>query len=391
VSFTTNHSWWQNDFNLWNSLLAKQPDRTLLIQETGLQRELNLDETARRTPESEAALLERKIAASFIEGTGAIEWLWNTNSYMTESNETPIGAVRIDATEKPEATLLRGYAKFAAALSNHLQNPRRPAIVLVTSQAAQFSVVGDAQLAAQRKTVRALAYQNRLSLSAIAENRIAQLGTPKLAILPSPQALTQPAWRALLEYVNNGGNLLITGPVERDEHWQQAHRLEELNVEADVGPITFHNAELTAGSSTIPLSFDQQAQFWLDALEFAGGATFKEISYGKGRIFWAAYPVELAEGSDAAAALYAEVARRVGVSPMFEVQKPLAAGVLVFPTELEDAVLYVVISDAAEGSKVDLRDAITGARVSFAIAGEHAALLVIGKKERAVVASYGLH
>jgi hypothetical protein len=76
---------------------------------------------------------------------------------------------------------------------------------------------------------------------------------------------------------------------------------------------------------------------------------------------------------------------------MFEVQKPLAAGVLVFPTELEDAVLYVVISDAAEGSKVDLRDAITGARVSFAIAGEHAALLVIGKKERAVVASYGLH
>ena len=34
----------------------------MLIQETGLQRELNLDETARRTPENEAALLERKIA-----------------------------------------------------------------------------------------------------------------------------------------------------------------------------------------------------------------------------------------------------------------------------------------------------------------------------------------
>ena len=68
VDFTTNHSWWQNDFTLWDSLLAKQPGKAMLIQETGLQRELNLDEVARRTPENEAALLERKIASSFIQG-----------------------------------------------------------------------------------------------------------------------------------------------------------------------------------------------------------------------------------------------------------------------------------------------------------------------------------
>ena len=54
VDFTTNHSWWQNDYVLWDSLLAKQPGKTMLIQETGLQRELNPDEIARRTPENEA-------------------------------------------------------------------------------------------------------------------------------------------------------------------------------------------------------------------------------------------------------------------------------------------------------------------------------------------------
>ena len=80
IDFTTNHSWWQNDFVVWDSLLAKQPGKAMLIQETGLQRELNPDEIARRTPESEAALLERKVAASFIQGSGAMEWLWNTNS-----------------------------------------------------------------------------------------------------------------------------------------------------------------------------------------------------------------------------------------------------------------------------------------------------------------------
>ena len=53
VDFTTNHSWWQNDYVLWDSLLAKQPGQAMLIQETGLQRELNLDEIARRDPEHE--------------------------------------------------------------------------------------------------------------------------------------------------------------------------------------------------------------------------------------------------------------------------------------------------------------------------------------------------
>ena len=33
--------------------------------------------------EHEASLLERKVLL-FAQGAGAIEWLWNTNSYMTE-------------------------------------------------------------------------------------------------------------------------------------------------------------------------------------------------------------------------------------------------------------------------------------------------------------------
>src|SRR5260370_40189109 len=111
----------------------------MLIQETGLQRELNLDEIARRTPESEAALLERKIAISFIQGSGAIEWLWNTNSYMTEGGETPIGAIRTDGTEKPEAKLMRACARFATSLHVHLRHPASSSFAEITSQSAQFS------------------------------------------------------------------------------------------------------------------------------------------------------------------------------------------------------------------------------------------------------------
>lgn len=389
VDFTTNHSWWLNDYVLWDSLLAKQPGETLLIQETGLQRELNLNETARRTPENEAALLERKIATSYIQGSGAIEWLWNTNSYMTESNETPIGAVFPDATEKPEAILLRAYAGFSKSLSPHLRNPQLPAVAIVTSQAAQFSVIQPLQLEAQQKAVRALAYSDRLAAYAIAENQIDKLGTPKLAILPSAQSLTDKAWRALLQYANQGGNLLITGPVDYDEHWQHAGRAAQLKVEAQTEPLVFHNASLKLNDRTLTLSFDTQKQTWLEALRFNDGSTLKEIPYGRGRIFWTAYPVELAEGTQPAADLYAYVAGRVGIAAAFDLQGTISPGVLIYPTVLEDSVMYVMVSDAAEDARIDLRDKLTGARLSLVLPSQHAAIAVIGKSEKAVVAKYG--
>jgi hypothetical protein len=389
VDFTTNHSWWQNDYVLWDSLLAKQPGEAMLIQETGLQRELNLDEITRRDPEHEASLLERKVAAAFAHGAGAIEWLWNTNSYMTESNETPIGLIRPDGTEKPEAGVMRAIAKFAPSLGEHFRNPELPAIALITSQAAQFSVLSDLQLEAQRKAVRALAYHDRLTLYAVAENQLAKLGTPKLVILPSPQALTEAAWQALLKYVEDGGNLLITGPVDRDEHWHVMGRGADLKVDAQVEPLMFHAAVLNAGGRSIPLSFDQQKQNLIESLRFGDGSTLKEFPRGKGRVFWTAYPVELAEGTDAAAALYSYVAGRVGVAPLYDVQGPVSPGVLIFPMVLEDAVLYIMASDSAEDVQIDLRDKTTGASLKLKLAGQRAAMAVVSRKSGGLVARYG--
>ena len=389
VDFTTNHSWWQNDYVLWDSLLAKQPDQAMLIQETGLQREVNLDEIARRDPEHEASLLERKVATAFAQGAGAIEWLWNTNSYMTESNETPIGLIRPDGTEKPEAAVMRAFAGFAPLIDEHLRAPEQPSIAMVTSQAAQFSVLGELQLTAQRKAVRALAYQDQLTLYAVAENQIAKLGSPKLAILPSPQALTEAAWQALLKYAGAGGNLLITGPVDRDEHWHSVSRMAQLKLAAEVEPLMFHNAVVMIDGRAIPMSFDQEKQNLVESMRFADGSSFKEIIYGKGRIFWAAYPAELAEGTDAAAALYSYVAEKAGISPMFELSSAVSPGVLIFPISLADTVLYIMTSESADDATINLRDKSTGVRLSLKLAGQHAALALIGKQKKTVLAKYG--
>ena len=389
VDFTTNHSWWQNDYILWDSLAAKQPGLTMLVQETGLQRELNIDEIARRTPENEAALLERKIASAFIRGSGAIEWLWNTNSYMTESNETPIGAVRTDFTEKPEASVLRAFAQFAPSLQEHLREPQQPPIAIITSQAAQYSVLADFQLEAQRRAVRALAYEAHLPAFVIAENQIEHLGSPKLAILPSAQALGEPAWVALLKYVDAGGNLLITGPIDRDEHWQTVFRANAVGINSHTEPLTYHNATISLPSHPLALAFGQQQQTWLDALHFEDGSTFKTIPHGKGQIFWAAFPVELAEHLQSTVDLYQYVASRLSIQSMFSVQSALPAGVLIFPTVLADSVLYVMVSDAASDTAINLRDQTTNVPLTLTLNSQHAAIAVIGKKEKKVVAKFG--
>ena len=397
VDFTTNHTWWQNDHLLWDSLVAKQPGKAMLIQETGLQRELTPDEIARRTPEQEAALFERKVALSFVQGSGAIEWLWNSNSYMTESNETPIGALHADGTEKPEATVLRDMAKFAAAASPHLVNPRRPDIAVVTSQAAQYSVQAELQIAAQQNAVRTLGYDLHQPCFLIAENQIDTLGSPKLVLLPSAQALRESTWQALLRYVKAGGNLLVTGPVSRDEHWHLIDRFTPLGFRATVEPLTFHSAPdlllgngVPAGLSTvpIPLVFDQQRQQLLEYLKFSDGSTVQSIALEKGRITWTSYPVELAEGLLGTSRLYQALITASGNQAAFTSESTIS-GVLCYRVDLEDAVLYVLESESGRDTEIDLRDGLTGAQLKLRLPAERAVLALLDKKTKQVIARYG--
>jgi hypothetical protein len=397
VDFTTNHSWWQNDYLLWDSVVAKQPGKAMLIQETGLQRELTLDEIARRTEEQEAWLFERKSAMAFVQGSGSIEWLWNANSYMTESNETPIGALHPDGTEKAEATMLRDMAKFAANASPYLKDPKLPSVAVITSQAAQFSVQGDLQLLAQQGAVRALGYEVHQPFYVVAENQIENLGTPTLAILPSAQALRESTWQGLMKYVQSGGSLLITGSVSRDEHWHLVDRLTSLHLSGKTEPMTQHNAAISferapdklGKSATIGVTFEQARQQSLEFVRFENGATVQVVNSGKGKIFWVSYPVELGEGAEASASVYRGVLSRIGIQQPFVFSGDVPKGTLLFPIELKAAVLYVLESETAQDSDVQWKDGVTGAELKVHLRGQRAALLIVEKASKKIVAQYG--
>jgi len=49
----------------------------------------------------------------------------------------------------------------------------------------------------------------------------------------------------LSSYGKNDSDLVITGPVDSDEHWHRVARAAELKLRAEVEPLMFHNSAIT--------------------------------------------------------------------------------------------------------------------------------------------------
>lgn len=381
LDFTTTHTWWLNDALLWDSLVAKAPGKPMLTQETGFQREWGLDGRPRRDTASEASILERKIAVALATGTGAIQWLWNVNAWMTSEQEVTIGAVRPDGTEKPEVEVMRKFAKFASVARDHFKDPELPDVAIVTSQALQYSVLGNAAIEAQQRAVRVLSVDLHAPACVVTENKVASLGRPKLVIVPAPQALSEAAWQKLIAYVQGGGKMLITGSPERDDRWRRTRRLRDLGIEAVAEPLTFRAGEMTLGDRKIVVQFAGPRQLTLESLRMANGWAEKQV--GKGTLFIAAYPVELAEAPDATASIYSFALDRAGVRPPYEGASP---GVLVRPVVFADSILYLLLSESGTDQDVDIRDRVSGGRLRLRLGSQRAALLLLDRKTGAVLA-----
>jgi len=388
IDFTVTHPWWQDDALLLDSLVAKLPGKAMLIQEVGVQRSPQIDDIERRSPEDTARLLERKLAIAAVTSAGAIQWLWHTNAYMKNDNEAVIGALRSDATEKPEALTLRRFAEFAAASRGRLSDAEPPKVAIVTSQAFQYSALNWLALEAQAKAVRALEYSCRVPATVVAENRLAELGKPQLVILPSPHALTDEAWERLLQYVEQGGNLLITGSIERDLHWQATARLQALGLDATPQPLLYRQAQLDLGTRSIALSFDAPKQQFAEALATADGKTFHELRRGRGTIFVVNFPVELAEGLEPAVAVYGWVLQQLKIDPLFSGRFP-SAGVLIRRAAFRDAILYAFASESGRDEEIDIRDRETGAAFHFRLGAQRARLLLLTRRPVQVIAAFG--
>ena len=137
----------------------------------------------------------------------------------------------------------------------------------------------------------------------------------------------------------------------------------------------------------VPVSFADQA--FIDELRFPDQSGWKELTIGKGKLLIASYPVEMSEGNDATAAVYAAALRRAGVEPPYEVKQlsvgsPGAThGVSKTPSSTSSCRRV----DATNPSTSATR--LTGAEIKFTLPEQRAALVLLNKKDGKVIGTYG--
>lgn len=283
VDFASIHTWWYNDAQYWDSVMARPVDTPLLVSETGIMNRELLSGESIRDPESNALLLARKIAHAFAGGAfGVVQWCYEVNPYMASDNEVAIGAKRADGSYKPEHAVLRRLGRFVRENREKFRDPESPEIVLISP-------------ASDRWTPRSLAQQaTRRALDAIPEavqvvpeyRTATDLGNPRIIVLPACRGLADQAWQDIERAVQDGATLLCSGWFETDDVGLPAHRIGGEHRSLHL----VEQVEMPAGTTTFRFPLDA-TQSW-----FAGAGVPFWFERGQGRVVHHPLPLEWSEG-----------------------------------------------------------------------------------------------
>jgi hypothetical protein len=378
VGFTTNHTYWQDDALLWDSVAAKVPGTPNITGETGYQPSWAPDGTWRYDEITGLGLTERKWALGFAAGsTGAMQWDW--------AREVDFGMQRSDGSAKLWENMMRDLGTFATAAAPHARSLKLPPIAIVLPESLQLSVFNPTALEAQQAAVRTLYAEAHGSAYAVGEYQIDQLGTPRLILLPSPYALTDTAWSALLVHVRDGATLLITGPFDADAHLHPTPRATQLGLPYATEPLQLREQSLHWPGGSDRFTFGGNKTTALNVATLADGSQWKDLPLGKGRILFSTLPLELGENQAALGRVYAYAMQRSGVAPL-RVLGPRNPGILIAPTVYADATLFVVTSETT-ASTVSFIDPRSHATLTTDLAAGRAALVMVGTNGK-ILASY---
>ena len=382
VSYTVNHTWWRDDALLWNSVAAKSPDKPNLIGETGPQPVWGMDGSWRWDDVQGLGLEERKLVLGFANAnTGVLHWDWSRDEIFS--------LLRRDGSSKQWMNAVSGVAAFARDAEAHATEATPPEIALVLPQSLQLSVFGSWALAVQQNAVRALYNYARATAVATGEYQLSRMPGAKLIIVPAPWVMCREAWDQLMGRVKAGATLLVSGRIDADEHWMPVpERTREWNVEYSPGAMASREVELNWPGGKSRLSYSGDRTTYAERGFLGGGKTFVEVPLGAGRILYFAPPLELADQLDEIGRVYRYAMKRAGVTLPYETgcEDP---GILICPTRLPDATLYVLTSESAGNAPVAFRDNLSGAGFRISIPPGRGALLLVGRDGR-IVASYNV-
>jgi hypothetical protein len=378
VAFTTNHTYWQDDALLWDSFAAKRVGQPNITGETGYQPVWAPDGVWRYDELTGMNLIERKWALGFAAGSsGALQWDW--------AREADFGIQRSDGSAKIWESQMQALGEFARKAAPLATGIELPQVAMVLPQSLQLSVGNGFAIEAQQTAVRALYGYARSQAYAVGEYQIDQLGSPKLILLPSPSGLTQAAWQAILDRVKNGAVLLVTGPFDGDAHMHVTGRQSAIGLDDQTVALSEREQLMRFPGGDEKLVFSGNKTTYLNRAELPDGSGWAEKSLGRGKVLFAALPIELNDNLAAVGDVYRYALNAAGVKPVYST--PISdPGIIICPTEYPDATLYVITSET-DGKRVDFTDLRSGKHLTGSLENGRAAILLIGKDGK-LVSSY---
>lgn len=381
VDYTTVHTWWLMDQLVWDGIFGKAPDKPSLIQETGIMYLETADNRAKRTEAELHNILERKYAYAFSTGgAGAVQWLWNTNYYMNNINESNIGAIRADGTAKPEADVSYDFGRFIGQLYDLFEGRQLEETAVIFPYSNDFSnrrfaCEGTAAL------TRVLAYDLNVPFRALGEYHLDALkgAPPKLIIVPSAHNFSDEAMQKLVAHIEQyGGTLLVTGPISLDAYWYPSERLEKLIGSTRYGNV-LREEHLRIGGEEYPVSFGQrriaEVVKQTHSEDQSGPVTVKEYPLGKGKLLWCPLPVELNERKEGIQQLYTHALKLAGVQEELQWLKGGdQPGVYGRKLRFDQGSLYIFVSEDSADQPIEVSDPATSARYAFLLPSERSVL-----------------
>ncbi|QCT02307.1 glycoside hydrolase family protein [Paenibacillus algicola] len=386
ADYTTVHSWWLNDNLVWDGIFAKTPDKPNLIQETGIMYVETPEGRAKRSEAELRNILERKYAYAFSTGgAGAVQWIWNTNFYMDNANESHIGAVRADGTEKPEADVSYDFGVFMNGIRDLFKGRELEEGAVVFPYSNDFS---NRKLAIEATTTatRVLAYELNMPFRAVGEYDLSSLRKQpvKWILLPSAHNLDDQAFAELVSIVEEtGAVLLLTGPLSLDAYWRQVGRLENELGQAKMVNVRREEA-LEIGNTVYPVSYGSRKIAQVSKEVRSGGKLdqgltgLHSVQMGTGRLIWCPLPVELNDRIEPVAALYSYMLKQACAKSELEwIHGGQMAGVYGTVLRFAEGSLYVFSSEQSFDVPVEVRDPRTGCTYFFNLETDRSVLFAV--------------
>jgi Beta-galactosidase len=369
VSLTTNHTYWQDDALLWDSIAAKRPGLANITGETGFQPVWYPDGAWRYNELTGLGLTLRKWALGFAAGSsGAVQWDWD--------READFGMKRSDGSSKTWENQMRALGEFAKKAAPAATSLVEPEVAIVLPQSLQLSVENHIALEAQQNAVRALYGYARSQAYAVGEYQIDLLGHPKLILLPAPMGLSEKAWQTILDRVNAGATLLVTGPFDGDAHLHATGRAQALGISYSSVGLTIREQLVKFPWGEDRVSFGGMKTTTLMQAELADGAGWVEKKIGNGRILFSPLPLELSDNLAVIGSAYRYALKAAGVAPVYSTS--LAdPGILIAPTMFPKATMYVITSESNQ-PQVAFTDVRSGKRLAGRLEPGSAAIVLVG-------------